>query len=122
MMPQIEDQLRAELDMWAAAGLRAKVWWRDDDAVSDTPALRRLLDIARAARISIALAVVPEHADTSLVELVGTATCCIWQHGWGHHFHTAGEFGDDRPLGLLLDEALAGQRSLGRLIGSVRWQ
>jgi hypothetical protein len=119
---QIEEQLRSELDAWAAAGMTAKFWWRDDDAVSDTPQLRRLLDIVRDAGIVVALAVVPEHADDSLVELVSTAECCIWQHGWGHYFHARGEFGDGRTLVLMTDDALAGQRSLDRLFGPTRWQ
>lgn len=119
---QPHERLRAELDVWADAGMTARLWWRDDDTVADTPQLRRLLGIARNAGIVVALGVVPERADDSLVSLVVGTDCCIWQHGWGHHFHTAGEFGEGRPIGLMLREALSGQQALDRLFGPSRWQ
>ncbi len=119
---QIEEQLRSELDAWAAAGMTAKFWWRDDDAVSDTPQLRRLLDLARDVAIVPGLAVIPAQADDSLAKLVSTAECCVWQHGWGHHFHASGEFGDGRALDLMTDDALAGQRCLDLLFGPAGWQ
>ncbi len=119
---RLEEQLGSELDAWAAAGMTARLWWRDDDAASDTPQLRRLLDVARDVGIVVALAVVPERADDSLATLVSPAECCIWQHGWGHHFHASGEFGDGRALDLMMDDALAGQRSLDRLFGPAGWQ
>ena len=41
-------RLRHEFDRVAEAGRRIDLWWRDDDAVTDSPALDRLLDIAQA--------------------------------------------------------------------------
>lgn len=118
----IDEELRSELDAWAAAGMTARVWWRDDDAVSDTPQLRRLLDVACEAEAVVALGVIPEKADGSLVPFTATANCCIWQHGWGHSFHVDGEFGDGRALELMIEDALKGQRSLDRLFGPAGWQ
>jgi hypothetical protein len=121
-MMQIAERLVRELDAWTGEGLTAKFWWRDDDAVSDTPQLRRLLDIARGTGMLLALGVVPERADDSLVSLVAGAPCCVWQHGWGHHFHTAGEFGEGRPLDRMTHDAMCGQRALDRLFGPAGWQ
>ncbi len=39
--------LREELDRWDEAGLSAAFWLRDDDAVADTAALRRLCGSSR---------------------------------------------------------------------------
>ncbi|MEK9660397.1 MAG: hypothetical protein VW644_01455, partial [Alphaproteobacteria bacterium] len=41
------DALAAELDVWAAAGRTATLWWRDDDADAASPALERLLALQR---------------------------------------------------------------------------
>lgn len=121
-MAIVDQELQDELDTWAVEGLTARFWCRDDDAVSDTPQLRRLLDVARVSGIVLAVAVVAEHADESLARLLSAAECCIWQHGWGHHFHASGEFGDGRPLDLMTSDALSGQRALDRLFGPYGWQ
>jgi hypothetical protein len=34
--------LQRELDLWAESGKQASFWWRDDDAISDTPQLQHL--------------------------------------------------------------------------------
>lgn len=119
---ELDEQLRNELDEWAGAGLTARFWWRDDDAVADTPQLRRLIDTARAFGFTVALAVVPERADQSLVDVLSTAPCRVWQHGWGHHFHASGEFGDGRALTLMIEDGERGQRALDWLFGPDGWQ
>lgn len=102
--------------------MSASFWCRDDDAVSDTPQLRHLLDIWHRAGIVAALAVVPERADESLINVISTVDCCVWQHGWGHHFHASGEFGNGRPLASMTHDAFAGQRALDRVFGPSGWQ
>ena len=114
--------LGQELEAWAATGLIAKLWWRDDDAVTDTAQLRRLLEVARDVQAVVAVAVVPEHADCSLVHVLSGNPCCVWQHGWGHKFHKSGEFGDGRTLDTMADDAVAGARALDSLFGPVGWQ
>lgn len=121
-LSHIYELIHDELDAWSAAGMVARFWWRDDDAVTNTVQLRRLLDIAREAKIIIAVGVIPEHADDSLVELLSHSECCVWQHGWGHHSHTSGEFGEDRALDMLVDNALTGARAMDRLFGVDGWQ
>jgi GT2 family glycosyltransferase len=116
------DSLQRELEAWSGAGMTPRFWWRDDDAATDTPQLRRLLAIAHETAIVPAIAVVPEQADESLAALLSTAECCVWQHGWGHHAHTAGEFGEGRPTDSMVAEAAAGQRILDQLFGPRGWQ
>jgi hypothetical protein len=116
------EKLRTELDAWADAGLTAHLWWRDDDAITDTPHLQRLLGIARDIGAVVGLGVVPEFADSSLVSIAAEGPCCIWQHGWGHHFHAAGEFGEERDVALMVQDALSGQREMDRVFGPGGWQ
>src|SRR2546426_7937934 len=118
----LEERLSLELEAWSAARMTAKFWWRDDDAISDTPQLRRLLDVARDVGIAPALAVIPERVDQTLARALAAADCAVWQHGWGHHFHEAGEFGDGRPLHEMMVDALKGRRALDGLFGASRWQ
>src|SRR5262245_51140156 len=94
------DQLCAELDNWSALGLSCRFWVRDDDAISDTPKLRRLLNIVRDHQACVAIAVIPKRSDESLVKVLLSNGCCIWQHGWAHDFHKCGEFGEERALEL----------------------
>lgn len=61
-LPAVE----AELHRWALAGLAPQFWLRDDDAVSDTPALRRLLALIERYRAPLLLAVIPLSADDTL--------------------------------------------------------
>ncbi|MBA2293222.1 MAG: glycosyltransferase [Gemmatimonadales bacterium] len=115
-------RLRQELSAWSASGLVARFWWRDDDAVTVTPQLDRLLALSREFDVGAGLAVVPERADVALVDAIAESSCCIWQHGWGHHFHAAGEFGDGRPLEAMMTDALNGRNALDELCGRTGWQ
>lgn len=110
-----------ELDAWRAAGRRATLWCRDDDACRDSPALQRLLEIARAAGVPIALAVIPAALGRDLVEAVtrsGIAT--VLQHGYAHRNHAPPqsrkwELGSHRPAGVTLAEL---EQGLGALRAS----
>lgn len=75
-----------ECDAWAKAwergGRPVELWWRDDDAVADTPALRRLL--AQAA-VPVALAVIPAGLEPSLPALLKShGAVSVLQHGFDH--------------------------------------
>jgi hypothetical protein len=83
MRSQHWESLARECDAWAASGRRIELWWRDDDAVAETDALRRLLEIARA--VPLALAVIPAELTPSLPAfLKGRGSVCVLQHGFDH--------------------------------------
>ena len=65
-------------------------WWRDDDAVADTPALAALLDLRTELGVPLALAVIPAQVEASLVErLKDEGRVSVLQHGWDHMNHAA---------------------------------
>src|SRR3990167_5251300 len=72
-----------ELSQWQQIGRTAKFWWRDDDAISDTPALRTLLTITDP--LPIAIAAIPAKCDVTLSELLASySRVAVFQHGWRH--------------------------------------
>ncbi|MDQ4135124.1 MAG: polysaccharide deacetylase family protein, partial [Pseudomonadota bacterium] len=91
-------------------------WWRDDDAIAHTPAFDRLLALARGLNIPIAIAAIPGRAETSLAaRLADEPLARILVHGLVHANHAGearkkAEFGPDRPLSQLAEEAVEGLR------------
>ena len=76
------DSLAIECEAWAASGRPVELWWRDDDAVADTAALRRLL---AQAGVPIALAVIPARLEPSLPALLKShGAVSVLQHGFDH--------------------------------------
>ncbi|WP_428696208.1 polysaccharide deacetylase family protein [Stappia sp.] len=79
------DGLVRHLDWFAERGLAVPVWWRDDDAVEPSPALERLLAIANAHEVEVALAVIPRDATQALAgRLAGERFASVLQHGYEH--------------------------------------
>lgn len=78
--------LDQELDRWAAAGRKATLWWRDDDAGPMTTALERLLDLAARSAQPLALAVIPDSAEAALAERLSNqgSGIAVLQHGFAH--------------------------------------
>ena len=83
--------LNREVMRWTAAGHRPCLWWRDDDAVDDTPELQRLLSVAATFNLPLLLAVIPGDAVESGQRLgrLGAAltkhpATCVAQHGASH--------------------------------------
>lgn len=116
--------LERELDAWARIGLSATMWWRDDDAVTATPELRRLFDAAEAANrrsVPLALAVIPALADSALAQSLRAAECVVaLQHGYAHTNHAApegkkAEFGVDRDPSAALRDLQDGARRMREL-------
>lgn len=112
------DELARELDAWRDAGRVPTLWWRDDDAVADTPALRRLLALVGDAGLPLALAVIPAQAEPDLVALLaGSSDVDVLAHGHRHVNHAGAgekkaEFGPHRPVYELLAEAAMGWERL----------
>jgi hypothetical protein len=81
--------LQRELDRWSSVGGSVEVWWRDDDAVSATPAVRRLIALAESSAAPLALAVVPKGVtrDLSRAVALSSAQITVLQHGIAHENH-----------------------------------
>jgi predicted glycosyltransferase/peptidoglycan/xylan/chitin deacetylase (PgdA/CDA1 family) len=100
----------------AEKGRTIAFWWRDDDAVAHTPALDRLLEVARAFDLSIAIAAIPGGVERSLMERLGDEPQAhVLVHGFAHvNYAPPGqkkaEFGPDRSPGALAHDAEAGLR------------
>ncbi len=120
------DRLRAELDRWPPGA--ATVWWRDDDAGAAGPAFDRLLALAAAHAMPLALAVVPLWLEESVAAQLREAPTGVHvlQHGYAHRNHeppaTDGtrdkpaELGLARPVDAALAELDAGRARLAALM------
>jgi predicted glycosyltransferase len=103
------------------------VWWRDDDARHDTPALRRLLAVAADLNAPLTLAVIPHGAGHDLADRLAFADApadriSVALHGWSHANHATGdeksaEWGAQRPLGTRIAEVERGKAQLTALFG-----
>ncbi|GFE50766.1 polysaccharide deacetylase [Roseobacter cerasinus] len=77
--------LRHELAIWRQEKRRLPIWWRDDDAVSATPALAELSDLSRHLGLPVHLAVIPAVADQTLADAIMQAPHMVpTVHGWAH--------------------------------------
>jgi hypothetical protein len=112
-----------ELDLWAGAGRRATFWWRDDDAVEDTPALARLLELRARFGVPVAVAAIPARAEATLARaLDGVPATSVLQHGYAHLNHASdqqakSELGRDRPVAAVLADLAAGRARLDAVFG-----
>ncbi|WP_298839686.1 polysaccharide deacetylase family protein [uncultured Roseobacter sp.] len=114
--------LRQELARCRAAGVPLPVWWRDDDAVTHTPALDRLCGLSEDLGLAVHIAVIPEPADQTLAAAVSAHSCLVpLVHGWQHINHSCegqkkAEFG--RVRASAAGELDAGLKRLKHLFGS----
>jgi len=113
--------VETELAHWT--GEKPRLFLRDDDAVSDTPALQRLFELAARHDAPLLLAAIPAHSDASLGRAVRAAPLVTGAvHGWAHVSHAPQgrkpcELGGDRPVETVLGELRAGREKLGELFG-----
>ena len=110
-----------ELDLWSEAGKTAKFWWRDDDAVTTTPQLSRLLDLQDQASVPLTLAVIPAFADAKLGQIAKEAKqLSIALHGYSHTNHAPKdekkrELGLHRDSNIVLGQLKDGSQKLTEL-------
>lgn len=115
--------LDRELDAWDKAGMTLPLWWRDDDAVADTPALRQLDALSTETGLPVHLAVIPAGADAALGALVAAHTHLIpLVHGRAHENHAPegqkkAEFGPHRPPAEMKADIAWGLSRLSDLFG-----
>ena len=116
--------LEAEISRWREAGLSPRLWWRDDDAVDETPALERLTKLTGDRGIAVLLAVIPAFASDALanhVALYRHLDPCV--HGWSHENHEPygvkrAELGMARPLDEVIADVARGSERLQVLFGA----
>lgn len=114
------NELITELDCCAGAGQRATFWLRDDDAVTATPALDRLMTLAATFDVPVVLAVIPMPAEPKLARSLAGAQTRIALHGFAHANHAnpdekKQELGRHRPAATVLDELARGRDRLDAL-------
>lgn len=102
--------------------MKTTLWWRDDDAVTATPALETLLTAAEDAGISPVLAVIPGRLNADLPNMLAGRRVHVALHGWTHTNHQPSgskkaELGDARPLGTVLQELKDGRTVLQDAFG-----
>jgi hypothetical protein len=115
------DSLARECDAWAESGHRIDLWWRDDDATADTPALRRLIGMAT---VPLSLAVIPAGLDPSLPAfLKSQRSVGVLQHGFDHRNRAAAgakksEFPGTRPWAEVAGDLARGRERLAAAFGA----
>jgi hypothetical protein len=122
---RFRSELTAHLDWFAERGQKARFWWRDDDAIEPTEDLDRLLAIANAHNVDVALAVIPKDATKALAErLKDEPHAVVLQHGWQHkNFQRkdlgekAAELGSRRDPDELTAQLAEGKARLEALFG-----
>jgi len=108
--------LKSELSIWRSEGRSLSVWWRDDDAVENTPAFQKLLSLSRELTLPVHIAVIPKAAQQSLVDVCTENSFAIpIVHGWAHKNHAPktqkkAEFGHPR-----IDAVAETAQALGHL-------
>ena len=115
--------LEDELAHWRAAGMRAQLWLRDDDAVRPSPALDRLIGLAGQFDVPVALAIIPSRTGPDLARRLDRARHIHPViHGWSHANHAPPsekkqELGPHRARDIVLGELSMGLARLSDLHG-----
>ena len=113
--------LNDEMRLWRAEQLDLPLWWRDDDAVTQTAALDRLFDLSAELSLPLHLAVIPKPAQTALADAcAGREDIVPVVHGWAHKNHSLpglkkAEFAHPRKAALT--ETASGLQHLRTLFG-----
>ncbi|WP_375461817.1 polysaccharide deacetylase [uncultured Enterovirga sp.] len=111
------------LDRCGSEGRVLDLWWRDDDAVSHTPALDRLLGLAATSGCPVSIAAIPARVQPSLVDRLAEETAVtVLTHGLAHTNHASAgekpaEFGAHRSQAAAEAELGAALALTGRLFG-----
>jgi len=120
-MDAVWHPLAAELARWHDCGRQIRFWLRDDDAVTPTPALERLVRLGRDNAVPVTLAVIPLLAKEALAEwLANEEGITVTVHGWSHRNHASiaekkQELGPHRPRPTITNELRNGVERIGAL-------
>lgn len=91
------NSVATELDTWRRAGKTARLWLRDDDAMTTTGALERLLGLTATHHVPLLLAVIPMRAEQELARrLEHEKLVEVAMHGaWHRNNAPAGRKGEE---------------------------
>ena len=111
------DEVRRSRD----AGRAVEFWWRDDDAARPDPALARLLALAEASAVPLALAAIPAQAEAAAFVRL-PANVAVLQHGSDHRNRAGAgekktEFPPREPSQAGIDRLVAARRQLSEAAG-----
>ena len=122
-------ELRETLRGARTARRRIPVFFRDDDAIDDRPALRRLLELFCSRRVAINLEVIPGLLTSDGTKLLGETAAAhpeligLNQHGWRHENHEAtgrkSEFGQSRDFDQQHRDISAGRQAMAEAFGDL---
>lgn len=120
---ELKDRFLRVLDKAADADAPLEFYWRDDDAISDTPSLRHLIQLSNSHNLPLALAVISRDFDDRLIALLSQSpTISVFQHGWAHENHEPpgslkAELGDTPEIKITLDRLTKGRDLLADAFG-----
>ncbi|HUK05300.1 MAG TPA: hypothetical protein VLV90_09505 [Burkholderiales bacterium] len=114
-------RLLEEIGRARDAGRAADFWWRDDDAARPDPALERLIALAQASQVPLALAAIPALAEPAAFARL-PAGVAILQHGSDHRNRAApgekkSEFPDADPPAAAIARLAEARRRLAGVVG-----
>ncbi len=115
--------LKHELDLWVESGKTATFWWRDDDAVEETPQIQLLDRLSRDMEVPVSVAVIPAVMLDSLVQFLHQRdNFTAMQHGYSHRSYALKaakkiELGGDRSCDEIQAELDRGRRLLSTAFG-----
>ncbi len=120
-----EELLVQHLDWFAERGRQVRFWWRDDDAISSTPALETLLNFSQDFGIPLSLSVIPKYVKDALAQRLETTSAVhVLHHGWQHKNYQdksreekSSEFGWRRSAQDFTEELIEGKQILQNLFG-----
>ena len=122
-IPQAWAMLQNELDLWVESGKTATFWWRDDDAVEETPKIKLLDRLSRDMQVPVSVAVIPAVMHDSLVQYLHQRdNFTAMQHGYSHRSYALKaakkiELGGDRSCDEIQAELDRGRRLLSTAFG-----
>ncbi len=111
-----------QLQLWLDENRKAQMWLRDDDAVTVTRNLERLVDLCRPHGICPLIACVPKGANPELAAYLSASQVEAAMHGWSHANHQpagikAQEFPPHRGQAVILEELRQAVARLDNLFG-----
>jgi len=122
-IPEAWAMLQNELDLWVESGKTATFWWRDDDAVEETPKIQLLDRLSRDMQVPVSVAVIPAVMHDSLVQFLHQRdNFTAMQHGYSHRSYALKggkkiELGGDRSCDEIQAELDRGRRLLSTAFG-----